>query len=1071
MEKRNGYPEWGISKTLGVLLAAACLCPQETLARRHTDLLHKSSIAYASKNYLEKTISGKVIDENSNPLPGVSIVVKGTQVGTSSSADGTFSLNVANDAQTLTFSFIGYTSQDVAIGNQTSINVILLPSNEELREVIVVGYGTQSAATVTGAVSNIQAKDLVRTPSIGTSDALVGRVQGITARKADARPGNSTSIQIRNMGTPLYVIDGIPSDAANFNNLGQNDIESVSILKDASAAIYGLRAANGVILVTTKRGKAGDGPAKISLSGYYGLQNFTRYPKPANAYQHMRGLVESDVNQGRTPSITPEELAKWKTGTEKGYQSFDYYKMVMRPNVPQYYGNANVSGGTEKISYYLSFGHLNQDALIKDYNFKRTNIQANIESHVTKRLKVGSQISGRIEKRFQVGVPGLDDYFNPFLSIFTMWPTERPYANDNPKYINQTHNVNVNPATYKKDITGYIDELTRVVKGNFYAEYDFDFGLKAKGTYSYGFTNFDFDGFEYTYDAYKYNAEKDTYDVVVGGGNQNPWRERRKRNIVDRFAQFQLSYNKQFGNHDIAAVAAYEQSDNVNNYMIVHTVPPNNYIPLMSFANQDYLLDEWNTEARAGYIGRVNYAYKQKYLVEAVGRYDGSFLYAPGKRFGFFPGVSAGWRISEEDFFKGKLENVFSNLKIRASYGRTGSDRLTHLPNDPFVVDPFSYLSGYNFLQGSAIFNGTYNIGVRPRGLPVTTLSWITNVSTNIGIDFGLIGGKLTGQVDLFQRKREGLPAARYDVLLPSEVGYSLPNENLNSDVNKGIEAVLTYKSSVGQVDYTFSANATLSRRKDLDFYKPRFGNSYNEYRDSFVDRWGNINWGYQVEGQFQSQQEIENHKIDNDGQGNRTQLPGDFIYKDINGDGIINNLDERPIGFAEKANPYVSFAFNGSLAYKGFSLFFDFAGASLQSFQRNWELKIPYQNNGTSPHFMLEDRWHREDPFDPNSKWISGTYPALRKDNTSHVNFRKSDFWITNVRYIRLRNIELGYNFDPKLSKKIGLSALRVYVNATNLFSIDNVKKYEIDPEISSENALVYPQQRLLNIGFNLTF
>ncbi|SEJ62305.1 TonB-linked outer membrane protein, SusC/RagA family [Dyadobacter koreensis] len=1071
MKKRNGYPEWGISQTLGVFLAAACFGPQGAFALNNSKNTSKTIITYEVKNYIDKTISGSIVDENSNPLPGVSIVVKGTSIGTSSGADGAYVLNIPNDAQTLTFSFIGYTSQDVAIGNQSTIKVVMVPSNEELREVIVVGYGTQSAATVTGAVSNIQAKDLIRTPSIGTSDALVGRVQGITARKADARPGNSTSIQIRNMGTPLYVIDGIPSDATNFNNLGQNDIESVSILKDASAAIYGLRAANGVILVTTKRGKAGDGPAKINLSGYYGLQNFTRYPKPANAYQHMRGLVESDVNQGRTPSITPEELAKWKTGTEKGYQSFDYYKMVMRPNVPQYYGNANVSGGTERINYYLSFGQLNQDALIKDYKFRRTNVQANIEAHITKKLKVGTQINGRIENRSQVGVPGLDDYFNPFLSIFTMWPTERPYANDNPNYINQTHNVNVNPATYTKEITGYIDELTRVVKGNFFAEYDFGFGLKAKGTYSYGFTNFDFDGFEYTYDAYTYNAEKDTYDVVVGGGNQNPWRERRKRNIVDRFAQFQLSYNKTFGDHEISAVGAYEQSDNVNTYMIVHTVPPNNYIPLMSFANQDYLLDEWSTEARAGYIGRVNYAFKQKYLVEAVGRYDGSFLYAPGKRFGFFPGVSAGWRISEENFFKGKLENVFSNLKIRASYGRTGSDRLTHLPNDPFVVDPFSYLPGYNFLQGSAIFDGAYNIGVRPRGLPVTTLSWITNVSTNFGIDFGFMGGKLNGQVDIFQRKREGLPAARYDVLLPSEVGYTLPNENLNSDVNKGIEAVLTYKSSAGQVDYTFSANATLSRRKDLDFYKPRFGNSYNEYRSSFVDRWGNINWGYQVEGQFQSQQDIENHTVDNDGQGNRTQLPGDFIYKDINDDGIINELDERPIGYAEGANPYLSFAFNGSLAYKGFSLFFDFAGASMQSFQRNWELKIPYQNNGTSPHFMLEDRWHREDPFDPNSKWIPGTYPALRKDNTSHVNFRKSDFWITNVRYIRLRNIEFGYNFDQKLAKKIGLSGLRLYVNATNLFSLDNVKKYEIDPEISSGNALVYPQQRLLNVGFNLTF
>ena len=1066
MNQFRQNPLQGLCRPLCAFVISGWLLPQELIA----STLHDNHTKTELVRSVDKTLTGKIVDEKNNALPGVSVVVKGTTTGTTANTDGNFSLTVNDAAQILTFSFIGYTSQDVTIGNQTTFSVTLLPSNEELTEVVVVGYGTQSAATVTGAVSNVQAKDLIRTPSIGTSDALVGRVQGITARKADARPGASTTIQIRNLGTPLYVIDGVPSDAGNFNNLGQNDIESISILKDASAAIYGLRAANGVVLVTTKRGKAGDGPARINISGYYGLQNFTRYPKPANAYQHMRGLVESDVNQGRTPTIAPAELAKWKAGTEKGYQSFDYYKMVMRPNVPQYSLNANVSGGTEKVNYFLSVGHLNQDALIEDFKFKRTNVQANIESNITKRLKVGAQISARIEDRFQTGVPGLDDYFNPFLSIFTMWPTERPYANDNPKYINQTHNVNVNPATYKKEITGTISEINRVVKGNFYAEYDFAFGLKAKGTYSYQFLNFDFDGFEYTYDAYTYDAANDAYNVVAGGGNQNPWRERRKRNIVDRFAQFQLNYSKQLGDHEISAVAAYEQSDNVNTYLVVHTVPPNNYIPLMSFANQDLLIDEWSTEARAGYVGRVNYNYKQKYLIEGVGRYDGSFLYAPGKRFGFFPGVSAGWRISEEDFFKGKLDNIFSNLKIRASYGRTGSDRLNNANND-FLVAPFSYLPGYNFLQGSAIFNGTYNIGVRPRGLPITTLSWITNISTNVGIDFGLLDGKLSGQFDVFARKREGLPAARYDVLLPSEVGYSLPNENLNSDVNRGMEGVLTYKSSIGQIDYTFSANATLSRRKDLDFYKPRFGNSYNEYRDSFVNRVGNINWGYQVVGQFQSMQEIESHTVNNDEQGNRTQLPGDFIYKDVNGDGIINNLDERPIGYAEGANPYLSFAFNGSVAYKGFSLFFDFAGASLQSFQRNFEMKIPYQNNGTSPDYILEDRWHREDPYDPNSNWISGTYPAIRKDNSSHVNFRKSDFWITNVKYIRLRNIELGYNFDQKIFKKIGSNGLRIYVNASNLFSIDNVKKYGIDPEISSGNALVYPQQRLFNAGFNITF
>lgn len=1064
MNTLSWRPLKGLPKPFCALMLATALStfPIEATFAHHALPLK------TSRKALDKTISGKVTDEKNDALPGVSIVVKGSTIGTVTDANGHFTFSIPNDAQTLSLSYIGYTSQDVNVGNQTNFNITLHPSSEELTEVVVVGYGTQSSATLTGAVSSVQAKDLVRTPSIGTSDALVGRVQGITARKADARPGNAASIQIRNLGTPLYVIDGVPSDAENFNNLGQNDIESISILKDASAAIYGLRAANGVILVTTKKGRAGDGPAKINISGYYGLQNFTRYPKPANAYQHMRGLVESDVNQGRTPSITPEELAKWKAGTEKGYQSFDYYKMVMRPNVPQYSVNANVSGGSEKFNYFLSVGHLNQDALIRDYNFKRTNIQANLESNVTKNFKLGAQISGRLESRFQVGVPGLDDYFNPFLSIFTMWPTERPYANDNPNYINQTHNVNVNPATYKKDVTGYIDEINRVVKGNFYAEYDFAFGLKAKGTYSYQYKNFDFDGFEYTYDAYKYDQATDTYNVVVGGGNQNPWRERRKRNVVDRFAQLQLSYSKTFGDHDISAVAAYEQSDNVNTYLVVHTVPPNNYIPLMSFANQDLLIDEWYTEARAGYIGRVNYNYKQKYLVEAVGRYDGSFLYAPGKRFGFFPGVSAGWRISEEGFFQDKLGKVFSNLKLRASYGRTGSDRLS---NDNFLVDPFSYLSGYNFLQGSAIFDGGYTIGLRPRGLPITTLSWITNVSTNIGVDFGFLQGKLNGQFDIFERKREGLPAARYDVLLPSEVGYTLPNENLNSDTHRGLEGVLTYKSNAGQLEYSVSANATLSRRRDLDFYKPRFGNSYNEYRDSYVDRWGNINWGYQVIGQFQSMEQIESHTVNNDGQGNRTQLPGDFIFKDVNGDGIINNLDERPIGYAEGANPYLSFALNTSFAYKGFSLFLDFAGASLQSFQRNWELKIPYQNNGTSPNYMLEDRWHRADPFDPNSEWIPGTYPAIRKDNSSHVNFNKNDFWITNVRYIRLRNVELGYSFKPNVFKKLGSNGLRVYVNASNLFSLDNVKKYGIDPEISSGNALVYPQQRLFNAGFSITF
>ncbi|WP_461095783.1 SusC/RagA family TonB-linked outer membrane protein [Spirosoma luteolum] len=1043
-----------LSLTLGSGLAAAASRPLF-----HPDASHALPV--------DMTISGLVTDEKGEALPGVNVVIKGSNRGATTNAQGQFSITVPDPATVLVFSFVGYRSQEVPAGSGARLSIKMISDDQSLDEVVVVGYGTQSRGTVTGSVAAVKADDIVRTPAVTTSSALVGRVAGITARQTDARPGGGTNIQIRNMGSPLYVIDGIVADAGQFNNLGIGDIENISILKDGSAAIYGLRAANGVVLVTTKRGKAGQKPA-INLNGYYGLQNFTRYPHPANAYQHVRALAESDQNRGIQSSITPEELAKWQAGTEKGYQSYDYYKMVMRPNVPQAYLSGSVSGGTDNVTYYVSASHLSQDALIEDFKFNRSNFQANVDAGLSKKLRIGTQISGRFEDRQQTGVPGLDDYFNPFLSIFSMWPTERPYANDNPKYINQTHNVNVNPATYKKEITGYISELWRAVKANFTAQYTFDSGLSLKGTYSYNFTNFDFDGFEYTYDAYNYDPKTDTYNVVPGGGNQNPWRERRKRNIADRFWQMQATYNKQFGEHGLSGVLAYERYDTDNKYLVVHTVPPNNYIPLMSFANQDLLIDEWNVTARAGYIGRLNYNYKQRYLAEVLGRYDGSFLFAPGRRYGFFPGVSLGWRLSEEPFFKQAAGSVISELKLRASYGRTGSD----LINDNFIVSPFSYLSGYDYLRGSAIFNGNYVIGVQPRGLPITSLSWVNNVSTNVGVDFGLFGGKLSGQFDVFERKRTGLPAAQYDVLLPSEVGYSLPNANLNSDAIRGLEGAISYSGKVGRVNYTVGANATLARLRSLSVYKPRFGNSFDEYRNSSVNRWTGINWGYQVVGRFQSQQEIDAYTVNNDGQGNRTQLPGDLIYKDVNGDGLITNLDERPIGYAEGATPYGNYAFNGSLEYKGFTVRVDLVGAGLQTFRREVEQKIPFQNNGTSPNYIFEDRWHRADPFNADSPWVPGTYPAVRKDSPSHVNYsRRSDFWVTNVRYLRVRNLEVGYNLPKPFLNRFGVSAMRVYVNGTNLLSFDNLKSIEVDPEISSNGALVYPPQRLFNAGFSLTF
>lgn len=1025
---------------------------------------------------------GTVTDSAGVPIEGASIVLKNTSKGVISQKDGTFSIQAAT-GNILVVSIVGYQTKEVALGAATRLRITMEQLASSLTDIVVVGYGTQKKASVTGALSAVKSEDLVRTPATTTSAALVGKMPGITSRAVDSRPGRGTNIQIRNLGNPLFVIDGVPytgninptsfgfttgSGQDIFNTLGLEDIESITVLKDASASIYGLRAANGVVLVTTKKGRKNERPA-INISGYYGLQNFTRYPRPANAGQYVRALLESEQNLGRDPSLlySPEELAKWEAGREKGYKSYDHYKEVLRPNVPQYYVSANASGGTQRSSYYLSVSHVNQEATIKDYSYERTNLQVNLESSLAKGLKVGTQISARLEKTHNVGVPGLDDYFNPFLSIFSMWPTESPYANDNPQYINQTHNVNVNPATYRDDITGYVDEWWRAMNVNLNAQYDFDFGLSIKGVYSYNYMNEDFDGFEYTWDAYKYDAANDSYYTQPGFGNQNPWRERHKRNVISRFAQLQLNYSKQIGSHGLSAVAAYERSDYENSYYVVHTIPTNNYIPTQYLSEQDVLTDDWSTEARAGYIGRVNYNFKQKYLLELLGRYDGSYLYAEGSRWGFFPGVSLGWRISEEPFLKNRLGNFLNDLKIRASYGETGSE--IGFPNgDP--PPPFSYLPGYNFNQGGAIINNSYVIGIRPRGLPITRLSWVKNRTKNIGLDFTMLDGRLTGQVDVFERRRTGLPAARYDVLLPSEVGYTLPNDNLNRDATRGIEGMITYSGDAGKISYTIGVNATLARLKSMNTYKPRFGNAWDKYRNSIEDRWANVTWGYHVTGRFRSAEEIADYQINNDGQGNRTLLPGDFKYEDANGDKIINDLDQRPIGYARGAQPYMSFGINGSVAWKGFTLRFDFAGATMQSYQRDWELKYPFQNNGSSPAYMFADRWHQEDPYDRNSKWIPGTYPAIRKDNTTHANYWLNDFWVSNIRYIRLKNLELGYNFSKEMLKRIGIAGLRIYVNGTNLFTLDNVKQFEIDPEISATNGLVYPQQRLVNFGFNLS-
>lgn len=1033
-------------------------------------MLLMSVVAFA-----QNQVTGHVADATGEPIIGANVTVKGTTVGTITDIDGNFTLEVGSTDGTLVVSFIGYKSAEAAIKGKSPINVILQEDTETLDEVVVVGYGTQNRKSLTGAISDVKSESLTRSVSTTTAGALSGKIAGISTRAKDARPGKGISLEIRNMGAPLYVIDGIPyggntgndwlvnSEVSGndvFNSLNIEDIESITVLKDASAAIYGLRASNGVVLVTTKKGKKNE-KVSINVNGYYGWQNLTRFPELANAEQYTRGLAEAAQNRGEDPNsvYTKEELAKWAAGTEKGYKSYDYYDMIMRKNVPQYHVNASVTGGSERTNYYLSVAHTSQEAMMPDFNYQRTNFQLNLDTKITNRFTIGAQVSGRYEKTNDVGLPGGDGYYSAILAVFKMRPIDSPYANDNPNYIRNidSYRNGYNPAAFRRDIAGYKDSMTRYANINAYAQYDFGFGLTAKATFSYGYTNSRFDGYQYAYQIYTYDEASDTYNGTNAAGR---WRLQIDRSVPTRYMQLQLNYNKQIKDHNISAVLGYEASDYDWSKKTYGTEPSTDYLPLLQMDEINSFGDEWSYEARAGWLARVNYDYAHKYLVELLARYDGSYLYAPSQRWGFFPGASIGWRISEENFFA-PLKSVVDDLKIRASIGQTGTES---------GVSLFGYLSGYNWNQGSAVLDGEYVTGLNQRGLPVTNLSWTKNTTKNIGFDLTMFGNRLTISADAFRKDITGVPAARYDVLLPSEVGYSLPNENLNKQAYVGTEAMATWTDHIGDFNYRVSGNITFSRYRNIESYKPRFSNSWDEYRNSSEDRWGGIYWGYQVIGQFQSEEEIKNYPVNLDGQGNTTLLPGDLIYKDVNNDGVINGMDERPIGFPEGWAPILSFGGNIGLEWKGIDLNIDFSGGAMQGWRQNYELTNAYHNGGNSPAYLLEDRWHRLDLYDPESEWVLGRYPAIRNGEFAYNN-KNSDFWLHNVHYLRISNLEIGYSLPTWMLKPIHAQKVRIYGSVSNLCSFDNVHQYGIDPEITAAAAVVYPQQRTFLVGFNVTF
>lgn len=1026
-----------------------------------------SQISFSQSNPVN--VTGKVTDSTGNGIANVTVTEKGKKRSVITDGEGLFSIAVASQNSVLVFTSVGFVSQERKVGDQAALNITLQASNTSMEEVVVVGYGSRKKQSLTGSVATVTADDISRVHGGSTvSTVLAGKLPGVSFRMPDGRPGASANVQIRGMGDALFVIDGIQQDAGQFNNLAPNDIESISVLKDASAAIYGIRAANGVVVVTTKRGRLNSGN-RINFDSYVGFQNWMRFPDVlTNSYDFMRYRAEAEINRYGSTTITPEEIEKYKQGTEPGYQSFNWKDFIIKPNAPINSFNLNATGGTDKLNYYLSATNLYQNSpLGREYMFKRTNIQSNVNAKVANGLKVGMMINGRIETRENPGVPGGDDYWLARFAILRNTPLERPYANDNPEYLNDIKHNETNWAYLNYKNAGKLKDDWRVLQANFTAEYDIPWvkGLSINGMYSYYLADNLMNNQEFTYKTYTYDAVDDVYKHT--GGSTNPWRERNQVKQNNITTQLQVNYKRSFGLHDIAVTFVNERISNSRIRNWIHSVPSSNALPLIYFNTADTYTDEDSKEARIGYVGRFNYGYDNKYFLEVAGRRDASYIFPPDNRVGYFPSVSAGWRITEESFVRNLLGNsrVISDIKLRASYGILGDD------GTRLGLGAFRYIEGYDYNQGIAILDGIAVVGSRDRGVPTTNITWLKSRMTDVGVDFALLNNKLTGTFDYFYRKRSGLITAKNDVLVPSEIGYTLPMENLESDAQYGQEFSLAYNGQVRDVAIRIGGNVSYSRSKFLQRYNPLFFNSWDQYRNSSVNRYTKIAWGYEVVGQFQSFEEINKYPVNIDGQGNRTLLPGDLIYKDFNNDGMINDYDQRPIGYAGGSLPNINYGLSIGLAYKGFDFTADFSGGAGYSWYQDWETRWAFQNDGNL-NTIFTDRWHRTDMYDLNSEWIPGKYPANRFNESGHSNNnRMSSYWAHNLKYLRARTIELGYSLPSHWISKVKMQRARIYANVYNLFSIDNLKEFELDPEVNDENGLQFPQSTVFNFGVNLSF
>ena len=1002
-------------------------------------------------------VTGTVIGgSDREPLPGVNVVVKdATANGTITDLDGKFILTVPSNS-ILSVSYIGYKSQDIPVKGNKILHVVLEEDAAALEEVVVVGYGVQKKANLTGAVTSIKSDELLKAKSANSTNALVGQMPGLISKQATGEPGaDDASLYVRGIATfqgetsPAFIIDGMERSSADFARMDPNDIESINVLKDAaSAAIFGMRGANGVVVITTKLGT--QDKTTIKYSGNVSIQSPTKLPEFANSYDYARlynTYTGKEIYNG-------DELAKFRDGTDpEKYPNTDWYKEMLSQRAIQHQHNLSVSGGTEKVRYYVSAGFLSQGGLWEDLDYKRYNLRSNIDATITNTTRLGVDISGRVENTLNVGASqGIFQQLVRNTPVLLCRYPDGTFAVPDATHPNIVAS-NQPGGSYSKGNTFVVDARVEL-------DQKLDFitsGLSVKGTASFS---------KNVYKNKSWNVSPYVYSKDADGAYVLKPRSSASLGLTqngDEYQEYQLqlNYNRSFGNHNITAMAmALARKGFIERSGMNRISFDSEILDQMNAGNTaNQSLNAYDSKtARASYMGRINYNYAQKYLVEFNLRRDASENFAPNKRWGTFASASLGWVLSEEKFFQ-NLKNTVNFLKVRASYGTLGNDN-TGGVTFPFY-SRFDLYSGNNASNGFTnnlgdyIFGTLLTKGMLPGPIANALATWEKSTKTNVAVDATLFN-RLNLTVDFFMEKRTDILAQR-GAEVPSSFGGILPLENLGEVKNKGVDLSLNYHQRIQQVDFSLGGNFTFARNEIVEMAEAAGTSKYMRKTGRPINGY----YGYKTYGIFKSQEEIDAYpKQEVAGTGYVTK-PGDIKYVDVDGNGVVESNDMTYLGNGNI--PEIIYGINGSLNWKNLDFSFLFQGAARTQVYLKGGVIQPYFNQGNLPQLWVNESWTEQN--------VNAKYPRLAE---STHNFPTTDIsavqtYLYDASYLRLKNIEIGYTLPSRWLRSAAITGLRVYVNAQNLFTISDVP--QIDPENTQQEGWTYPQMKAFNVGLTLQF